>query len=253
VEDIQPPSTVIVDISADPDTLLSRMKSKTRYNVRLASKKGVTVEISPPGEDGVPADFDRWYDLYLETAERDRIAVHSRTYYRRQFRVAAELGEAGGDGLPDVRAPGELSGAARKDGAHPAAQGGAPRLALLLAYHGGELLAGNILAAFGKRGTYLYGASSNRKRNLMPTYALQWAGMEWARGRGCTEYDLFGIPPAEDPDHPMHGLYRFKTGFGGKIIHRPGCWDYPLRRGLYGVFRGAEAARKYYFKRLRKR
>lgn len=234
VEDIQPPSTVIVDISADPDTLLARMKSKTRYNIRLASKKGVTVEISPPDSHGVPEDFSRWYELYRETAERDKIAVHSGEYYRLQFRIAAELGGAG----TEKSAEGE---------------GTAPRLALVLAYHEGELLAGNIVSAFGTRGTYLYGASSNRKRNLMPTYALQWAGMEWARERGCVDYDLFGIPPAENPDHPMHGLYRFKTGFGGSIIHRPGSWDYPLKRRIYSLFRRAEAARKYYYKRFRKR
>ena len=228
VEDIQPPSTVIVDLSPDPDTLLSRMKSKTRYNIRLAAKKGVTVETSPPDEEGVPEDFDGWYDLYLETAERDRIAVHSREYYRKQFRTAAE---------PHASSAPEKS----------------PDLVLLLARHEGELLAGNIISAFGPRGTYLYGASSNRKRNLMPTYALQWAGMEWARERGCSEYDLFGIPPAEDPEHPMHGLYRFKTGFGGIIVHRPGCWDYPLKRGIYGLFRKAETARRYYFKRFKKR
>ncbi|MFW5747872.1 MAG: lipid II:glycine glycyltransferase FemX [bacterium] len=234
VEDIQPRSTVIVDLRADPDTLLSRMKSKTRYNIRLASKKGVNVAESSPGGDGVPEDFDRWYDLYVETAERDRIAVHSGEYYRRQFLIAEELRGAGAEKSAELN-------------------GTAPRLALVLAFHEKELLAGNIVSAFGARGTYLYGASSNRKRNLMPTYALQWAGMEWARERGCVEYDLFGIPPAEDPKHPMHGLYRFKTGFGGRIIHRPGCWDYPLKRGAYTLFRRAETMRKYYFKQFKKR
>lgn len=58
----------------------------------------------------------------------------------------------------------------------------------------------------------------------MPTYALQWCAMQTARRAGCSEYDLFGVAPNADPSHPMHGLYRFKTGFGGQMYHQMGCW-----------------------------
>jgi lipid II:glycine glycyltransferase (peptidoglycan interpeptide bridge formation enzyme) len=68
--------------------------------------------------------------------------------------------------------------------------------------------------------------------------------MQDARANGCTVYDMFGIPPDTNPDHPMAGLYRFKTGFGGKIIHRPGSWDYPCKPLLYALFRCAERLRK---------
>jgi lipid II:glycine glycyltransferase (peptidoglycan interpeptide bridge formation enzyme) len=68
--------------------------------------------------------------------------------------------------------------------------------------------------------------------------------MEDAGATGCGEYALFGIPPNEDPSHPMAGLYRFKTGFGGRIIHRPGSWDYPCNVPLYRLFRWAETLRK---------
>jgi lipid II:glycine glycyltransferase (peptidoglycan interpeptide bridge formation enzyme) len=68
--------------------------------------------------------------------------------------------------------------------------------------------------------------------------------MREAKAFGCTEYDLFGIPPDENPDHPMAGLYLFKTGFGGKIIHRPGSWDYPCNPVLYALFCAAERLRK---------
>jgi lipid II:glycine glycyltransferase (peptidoglycan interpeptide bridge formation enzyme) len=78
----------------------------------------------------------------------------------------------------------------------------------------------------------------------MAPYALQWRAMQDAKEAGCLLYDLFGIPPNEDPAHPMAGLYRFKTGFGGKIIHRPGSWDYPYKPALYGIFRTAELLRK---------
>ena len=96
----------------------------------------------------------------------------------------------------------------------------------------------------GREAVYLYGASSDKKRGLMAPYALQVKAMEEAKAAGCEEYDLFGIPPDEDPSHPMAGLYRFKTGFGGRIIHSPGSWDYPCRSVFYRLFRFAEALRR---------
>ncbi|HET6485767.1 MAG TPA: peptidoglycan bridge formation glycyltransferase FemA/FemB family protein, partial [Spirochaetia bacterium] len=132
--DVQPPNTVIVDLSPEPDAILAAMKPKTRYNIRLAEKKGVKVREALPGE------LDAWYELYRETGRRDRIAIHSASYYR-------EL----------LQAP------------YP---GDRPSIVLLVATHEGDLLAGNIVSFWKESATYLYGASSGKKRNLMPTYAL---------------------------------------------------------------------------------
>ena len=136
------------------------------------------------------------------------------------------------------------------------------RLLLLCAWHEGDLLGGIVVALWhrdgwsrrsnGGQATYLYGASADRKRNLMAGYTLQWRAMQMAREAGCVSYDLFGIPTNEDPRHPMAGLYRFKTGFGGRIVRRYGAWDYrcrPLAAGLLGM---AEGLRRFYFKRLRR-
>ncbi len=215
--DVQPPDTVVIDLDHNEDELLSAMKTKTRYNIRLAFRKGL--EVSSEGAGGL----DSWYRLYRETAERDRIAIHPESYYRTLFRLADEHPE---DGL---------------------------ELELLMARSDGEAIAGIIVARFAGTSTYLYGASGNQKRNLMPAYALQWKAMEAARKAGCTRYDLFGIPPADDPAHPMHGLYRFKTGFGGEIIHRPGCWDHILRPLRAGAYRSLEKVRRWYFLEYRKR
>jgi lipid II:glycine glycyltransferase (peptidoglycan interpeptide bridge formation enzyme) len=78
----------------------------------------------------------------------------------------------------------------------------------------------------------------------MAPYALQWQAMRDAKASGCLFYDLYGIPPDENPDHPMAGLYLFKTGFGGTVVHRPGCWDYACRPVVTALYRAAEAARK---------
>ncbi len=216
VSDIQPPVTVLVSLKETEEEILRRMKTKTRYNIRLAGKKGV--QILRGGKDLL----SEWYELYKQTARRDNITIHSKEYYMRIFNIASS---------------GKVS---------------APKVQLFTAEWEGELLAGIIVLIYGMRATYLYGASSNSKRNLMPNYALQWEAMKYAKSQGCEEYDLFGIPPADDPSHPMYGLYRFKTGFGGQIVRRPGCWDLPLNRPVYALYRSMEKFRKWYYKKFRK-
>ncbi|MGL4987163.1 MAG: lipid II:glycine glycyltransferase FemX, partial [Treponemataceae bacterium] len=98
---------------------------------------------------------------------------------------------------------------------------------------------------------YLYGASSNEKRNLMPAYLLQWVAIKDAKESGCIQYDFYGIPPTDDINHPMHGLYRFKTGFGGRIVHRVGSFDIPFSI-FYLPFRLAESLRSFWFKKIKK-
>jgi len=204
--DIQPPDTVLIDLNQSMESILEQMKPKWRYNARLALKKGVTLRRA--GAE----DTEVFYGLLKETARRDGIAIHGVDYYK------TLLENRWYNGAPDAR--------------------------LYLAEQGGEVLAGIVTLFRGREAVYLYGASSDKKRNLMAPYALQLRAMEDAKASGCGEYDLFGIPPNDDPSHPMAGLYRFKTGFGGRIIHRPGSWDYPCHPVIYRLFRGAETLRK---------
>jgi lipid II:glycine glycyltransferase (peptidoglycan interpeptide bridge formation enzyme) len=205
--DVQPPDTVLIDLSGGEEAVLAGMKPKWRYNARLALKRGVLVRRA----DG--EGLEQFYALLKETAGRDGIAIHGIAYYRTLFSHSR-------DSLPaaDIR--------------------------LYLAEHEGDVLAGIMTLFRGREAVYLYGASSDRKRNLMAPYALQIRAMEDARLAGCAEYDLFGIPPNEDPDHPMAGLYRFKTGFGGRVVHRIGSWDLAYRPLAYRLFRTAETLRK---------
>ena len=205
---VQPPDTVLVDLLPGEAAILAAMKPKWRYNIGLAKKHGVTVTQS--GE----AALDTFYQLLTQTAARDGIAVHSAEYYKALF----ELCRGGGSGGEE--------------------------LALYTASHSGDTLAAIVVLRRGKTATYLYGASANLKRNLMAPYALQWQAMQDAKAAGCAVYDLFGIPPNDDPAHPMAGLYRFKTGFGGSIIHRSGSWDYITRPLPHALFSAAEKLRK---------
>jgi len=213
--DVQPASTVIVDLRQAEDEVLGGMHKKNRYNIRLSERKGVTVR------RGAESELRPWYDLYRETAIRDRITIHPFRYYERLMQLSS--------GDPEVA------------------------LALYIAEFEGAMLAGIIVARFGERATYLYGASSDAHRNLMPNYALQWTAIRDARAAGASSYDLFGIPPADDPKHPMHGLYRFKVGFGGSIVHRAGSWDVVLSPARYRVYTTAERVRSFYHHRMRKR
>lgn len=86
----------------------------------------------------------------------------------------------------------------------------------------------------------MYAASSLEKRECMPNYGLQWEVIRFARSKGCTQYDLMGIPPNDDKGNPMAGLYIFKTGFGGRNIHFEGTWDFPYNAGKYKEFQLSE-------------
>lgn len=206
--DIQPPDTVIINLIDSEESILQAMKPKWRYNIRLAEKKGVVIRRAD--EEGL----DTFYHLYEATAKRDGIAIHGIEYYRALFDHCKNY------------------------------PGGAQEVRLYLAEHVGEAIAAVIVLFCGKEAVYLYGASADHKRNLMAPYALQWQAMKDAKAASCSLYDLFGIPPNEDPSHPMAGLYRFKTGFGGKIIHRPGSWDYVYRPVMRKLFTTAESLRK---------
>jgi lipid II:glycine glycyltransferase (peptidoglycan interpeptide bridge formation enzyme) len=220
--DVQPTSTVIVDLAADEAQVLARMKSKTRYNIRLAQRRGVEVAVVPAA-DALGGPLAEWYRLYRDTAARHHITAHGERYFATLFELAAD--------------------AARPE----------PRLYLISAHHGGEPVGGIVVSVCGEMARYLYGASTLRHRALMGNYALQWAAMQLAREQGCSAYDLYGISPSADSDHPWAGLYRFKTGFGGTIEHRCGCWDYPVRPLPYLLFRRAEVLRRDYYARLRPR
>lgn len=218
--DIQPPDTTILDLTKPAEQILASMKPKWRYNIRLAEKKGVKINFFTANSEDFSKAIDEFYALYKETASRDGIAIHNKSYYTDLFELAKKM--------PD-----------------------SPEIRLYIASHEGDNLAGIITLFCKKEAVYLYGASGNIKRNLMPAYLLQWTAINDAISYGSKVYDFYGMPPVEDEHHPMYGLYRFKTGFGGKIIHRPGSVDVPAN-ALYPVYECAERLRAFYHKRIKK-
>lgn len=223
--DIQPPDTVQLDLTLPLETLLNECKPKWRYNIRLAEKKGVTVSCFSGSEAEKGIDF--FYRLYCETAARDGIAIHSEAYYRSLCRLAADS---------------QYNNSKERI-----------TVSVYTAFFAEQPLAAIITLFTPYQAVYLYGASSNEHRNLMPAYLLQWRAIQDAKIYGCRLYDFYGIPPRDDPNHPMYGLYRFKTGFGGAIIHRVGTIDIPIRRFRYDLYALAERLRAFWFKTVKKK
>lgn len=215
---VQPRRTIWVNLDVDDEVdILAAMKQKTRYNIGLSKRKGVTVRAG--GDD----DVNNFYTLMKTTAERDTFSIQTHTYYRDFIQLFE-----------------------REDHALISAR-------LLIAEHQGKPLAGLIVTALGERATYLYGASSNENRELMPTYLLQWEAMMWARKHGCKTYDLWGVPDEDEAtleanfetrSDGLWGVYRFKRGFGGQVVRHIGAWAAVLSPLRWWLFNQARRFRK---------
>jgi lipid II:glycine glycyltransferase (peptidoglycan interpeptide bridge formation enzyme) len=241
---IQPLSTIHVDLAAGEDAILAAMKPKWRYNVRLAERKGVTVC------EGTLADLPAIQALMDATGQRDGFAVHSAEYYRLATELfAVPMASSRQLETPNVRGL-EATSRSAVNGRRSV------RMTWLLAEHEGALLAAIAVFTLGRMAWYLWGASSDEGRNLMPNHALQWAAMRWARARGCEIYDLWGIPdevganpaayaePESWGEGGLWGVYRFKQGFGGRVIRYTGAWDMPLSGIGYRLYRLALRVRE---------
>jgi lipid II:glycine glycyltransferase (peptidoglycan interpeptide bridge formation enzyme) len=204
----QPRRSLVVDIEPDEATILARMKSKTRYNIRLGSRKGVTVY---HGGAGDVATFNR---LMTITGSRNEFGVRSPDYIRTAFELFDQVDQ----------------------------------VALFLAEFDGEPLAGIMAFAVSDTAWYFFGASSDTHRNLMAPYAVQWAAITWAKARGCSRYDLWGVPDADahtleeeftTRNDGLWGVYRFKRGFGGQLKRTTGPWNRVYKALRYRLYNWA--------------
>lgn len=200
IEDHLPKNTFFLDLTLKEQDILDNMRYNTRYNVRKANKKGIKVR-----EYGID-HIGEWYKLYLETAIRHNIPAQNQEYFAAILR--------------------------NQDNSKKGVT-----VKMLMADFDGNFLSSMFLVLSKKRGTYLYGASTSSKGDLMASYSLQWESMRIAKEWGCLEYDMFGSAPNLNQAHPLHGIHIFKKGFGGNLYHRMGCWDYPYNEQLYKLYR----------------
>lgn len=201
-QELEPRETVILSLTQPEDALLASMKPKTRYNIRLAEKKGVEV-VQGTSEK----EIQIFLKLQHETARRDGFTAHADAYYKKQIEIL-----------------------------------GAKNLAtIFVAYAFLEgrkrAIASTIVSFFGSRATYLHGASANVGRNLMAPFLLQWRGIQEAIRRGASEYDFWGITVSDDPEHPWQGITRFKTGFSQNVVKYIGAYDLVIHPVWYRIYR----------------
>lgn len=188
----------VLDLRPTEKELLSGMKEKWRYNIRLAGRKGITVR---RGEG--QADLDAFYRIYETTSERDQFFIHDKSHYQDVMKLFGEDDHA----------------------------------ALFLAEYEGKPIAGTIVLWLGRWSWYMYGASSNEQRERMPNHLLQWTGMQWAREKGCWYYNFRGIPDILEEGQELWGVYLFKRGFGGYAIRSLETHDLIYQPIFYEAYR----------------
>jgi peptidoglycan pentaglycine glycine transferase (the first glycine) len=226
-QQIQFRNTALLDLALSEEDLLAAMKSKTRYNTRLAGRRGVAVR------PGTTQDIPRFYEMYDETGTRDGFLIRPFEYYQDTWQTFLERGLA------------HMLLAEVVEGADASAAGeGTPS--------GGKrvTVAGLILFLFGDKAWYMYGASTAEHRDRMPNYALQWEAIRWAKSAGCTVYDLWGAPERLEESDSLWGVWRFKEGLGARFTPHIGAHDYPTLPLLYWMY---EVALPRYLGWLRRR
>ncbi|MBC7809710.1 MAG: peptidoglycan bridge formation glycyltransferase FemA/FemB family protein, partial [Burkholderiales bacterium] len=202
---VQPPNTIVIDITGSDDAIMARMNQGTRRKIRQSLKNDVRYY------EGSRADVNTFTRMMQTTGSRNEFGVHEPAYYQLAY---------------DLFVP--------------------QQAALILAEHETDPLAGIMVFAAGKTAWYLYGASSDVKRNLMATYGVQWQAIQWAKAHGCTGYDLWGIPDAK-PDEleaqfetrsdGLWGVYGFKRGWGGDVVRSSGAWDHVYNPLIYAAYK----------------
>jgi len=217
----QPQTTLYLDLSKSEEEILSAMHQKTRYNIRLAEKHGVTVKESK--------NINEFLTLNRETTTRDKFKSHPDEYYRKMFKTL-QATQASSDSSIKLNT----------------------FCKLFTAYYKGKTLASNLTIFFADTATYLHGASSDQHRNLMAPHLLQWEIIKHAKQHGYKWYDFWGINPTDEKSpnfkSSWQGITRFKRGFvsdiTGKEVTYPGCFDLPISKFWYTLYKTVKLLKK---------
>lgn len=190
------------------EELLQSFHHKTRYNIRVAIKKGVKIKV------GTREDIPTFFELMKTTGERDGFVIRDIDYFYRMYDCLGKYCRI-------------FLAYAGEDEEHM------------------ECVSGTMAGLYGNKCLYLYGASGNKYRNYMPNYLIQWEMIRWSMENGCTVYDLRGVPGIiEDENNPIYGLYKFKKGFAGEATEMIGEFDLAIKPLWQKLFAIAESLLK---------
>ncbi|OGZ34062.1 MAG: hypothetical protein A2174_03020 [Candidatus Portnoybacteria bacterium RBG_13_41_18] len=219
-KDIQPHKTLVLDLNLSEEELLAQMHEKTRYNIGLAARKGLTVRQTEYNEK----DFEEFWRLVSITYKRQGIRSFSKEYYKKQLNFTPHpiplLIQGEGMDHPSSVEEGYGGGGVQF------------RNILFLAEYKGKPIAANMVNIFGQRTTYLHGGSDNELRFLMAPHLLQWEQIKFAKNQSCKIYDFWGCD-----DERWPGVSRFKKGFGGREIEWCGTHDYVFDKFWYKIYK----------------
>ena len=221
--DVQPKEIFVIDISRPEQQLLSEMKSKTRYNIRLAQKHGVSLRITNGYECTNNTCIEKFLELTKEMARRQGIVPHPDAYYEKMFAT-----------FP-------------KD-----------MLKLYVAEYNGNVIAANLMLFYGNTATYLHGASSDVDRNVMAPFLLHWQAIQDAKERGFKFYDFGGVKIRKNTEmdrkiQKWEGITKFKMGFSmdAEPVVFPGTYDIIVNPRQYALYKGLQKA-KMILKKIRR-
>lgn len=197
--------TFVKDLRPSEEEILNSFKSKTRYNVRLARKRGVQIV-----EDTSLAGLEKYLDLLRLTTDRQNFYAHDESYFRKQWEIFGKSGI----------------------------------MRILLAEFEGKILTAWIIFLFNGVGYYPYGASSRENPEVMASNLMMWEALMLAKREGCTAFDMWGaLGPDAPADHKWSGFHRFKEGYSGELMRAMPTYDLVLNSPLYSLFRLGNAVR----------
>lgn len=197
--DLQPREVLFMDISPSEEVLREGMKSKTRYNIRLAEKKGVVIR-----QTRDPQEVEIFLKIMQETALRKDVRFHPKDYFQSFLDFFP----------PEI-------------------------CTLFVAEYDGSILAGSLVAFYESTAYYLHGGSRDAGRNVMAPHLLQWEQIKEAKRRGCTQYDFGGVSIETAPKHKdWSGITRFKRGFAPHTdtMLFPGTYDFVFHKFRYSLY-----------------
>ena len=204
--EVQPQHTVVLDLTKTEEELLAAMHHKTRYNIRLAQKKGVTTRFSTDQKD-----LDQFLHLTNDVNERSQFRFHPAAYYRSLLEIL----------------------------------GSSHNLEVASAEYNGNVVAAHLIITSNNTATYAHGASSSEARSVMAPHLLQWETIKRAKQQGIHWYDVYGVTAPDAPEnHSWRGITRFKEGFGGERRAYKGAYDMVLEPLWYLAYNTMHRLRK---------
>lgn len=257
-EGVQPRFVFKLDVDKDKDTLFKSFHHKTRYNIRLAEKKGIEIY------EGTIDDLKEFERIMRVTGARDGFITRPLKYFEdmykamessnkmKLFMAKYNVKKALDKAITDLEKE-ETSKKPNEDRINKLKRE-IPEMEKLAAEHeNGLIVSGAIVLLNGKKSWYLYGASDNVYRNLMPNYLLQWEMIKYSMDYGCTLYDFRGISGDLDPNNHLYGLYRFKKGFNGDFVEYIGEFDLVVNKVYYYLWELLMPKLKRLIRKIKKR